>query len=91
MIWITQWLCPSRHASIALVWDDSETTAQEIEERGEDLYCRGVINRWCGICRGELHVEHGRTGFKTMEEALPRVKAIEQANTVTRALIGGKF
>lgn len=91
MIWITQWLCTSRHASIALVWDDSETTAEEIEAKGEDLYSRKVINRWCGICHGELHVEHGRTKFKTVAEALHPVKAIEQANTLARTLIGGKY
>ena len=91
MIWLTQWLCPARHASIALAWDDQVTTAREIEEKGEALYRKGVINRWCGICGGELHVEHGRTRFKTMEEAESEIRAVERDNLAARQIIGGKY
>jgi hypothetical protein len=48
MIWITQWLCPSRHCSIAIPWDDQTKTSKEVEEKGEDLYQRGVLKRRCG-------------------------------------------
>lgn len=89
MIWLTQWLCPNRHTSIALAWDDQSTTAEQIEEEGESIYKKGLLNHWCGICRGELHVEHGRTRFKTMEEAQPYLERIQQAYLVARAIIGG--
>ena len=91
MIWITQWLCPSRHCSLAIPWDDQAMTSGQVEEKGEDLYHRGVIHRWCGICGGELHIEHGRTRFKTMDEALPEINAVAEANLVARNIIGGRF
>ena len=87
MIWITQWLCPNRHANIALAWDDQTTTAQQVEEEGEALYNKEVFNRWCGICHGELHVEHGRTKYKTMEEAEPALKEVEQLNLAARNIL----
>jgi len=90
MIWITQWLCPSRHCAIAVAWDDQEATAQNAEHQGEQVFSQG-FNRWCGICGGNLHVEHGSTAFKTMEEALPHIKAIEKANLQARSIVGGKF
>jgi hypothetical protein len=85
MIWITQWLCPKRHCSIALAWDDKEETREAIEEKGEAIYARGSINRYCGICAGDLHVEHGRTKFKTMDEAAAPLAATEIANLTARA------
>lgn len=91
MIWITQWLCPSRHCAIAVAWDDWETTAQDAECQGERVFSQGVLKRCCGICGGELHVEHGRTRFRTTEEALPHIKAVEEANLRARSIIGGKF
>ncbi|KKK64841.1 hypothetical protein LCGC14_2980130 [marine sediment metagenome] len=91
MIWITQWLCPSRHCAIAVAWDDQEATAQNVEYQGEQVFRQGTLNRWCGICGGSLDVEHGRTAFKTMEEALPHIKAIEKANLQARSIVGGKF
>ena len=91
MIWITQWLCPSRHCAIAVAWDDQETTAEQAERRGEEAFSKGVFYRWCGICRQGLHIEHGRTIFKTMDEALPHLKAIEKANLQARVIIGKRF
>lgn len=90
MIWITQWLCPSRHCAIALAWDDREQTAEDVEEKGEQVFRQGV-NRWCGICGQRLHVEHGRTPFKTMEEAKPQLKRLERANLLARVIVGRRF
>jgi hypothetical protein len=91
MVWITQWLCTNRHCSIAIPWDDQEMTSDQVEEKGEGIYRRGVIHRWCGICGGELHVEHGRTRFKTMDEALPKINATAEANLLARNIFGGRF
>lgn len=90
MIWITQWLCPQRHCSIALGWDDKVTTASVIEAAGEGLYDRGVINRWCGICGGDLHIEQSRTSFETMEEAEPFLEECQNANLAARSILGNK-
>lgn len=91
MIWISQWLCPSRHCAIALAWDDQEMSAEEAEHQGEQVFSSGLINRWCGICGEQLHVEHGRTAFQTMTEASPHLKAMEEANLRVRSIFGGKF
>jgi len=91
MICITQWFCTNRHCSIAIPWDEQALTPDQVEEMGEGLYRRGVINRWCGICGGELHVEHGRTRFETMDEALPEFNNLAEANLIARAIIGGRF
>jgi len=85
MIWLTQWLCPKRHCSIALTWDDGETTAQRVVAQGEAVYTSGTINRWCGLCGSrELRPEAGSTGFPTMEEALPWLKVQEALQEHTR-------
>lgn len=91
MIRITQWLCPERHCSIAYVWDDQENTPGEIEARGERLYSDGVIRRHCGICGGDLHVEHGVTKFETLEEAQPEVERVQELNLQTRKNIRGRY
>jgi hypothetical protein len=89
-IWISQWLCPERHCSIASAWDDQETTRQEVEERGQRLYREGKVNPWCGICGQDLKVEHGRTRFKTMAEAEPELRRLERENALARRLLGSK-
>ena len=90
-IWVTQWLCPQRHCSIAYVWDDQEKTQEEIEATGERLYSDSVFRRHCGICGGGLHVEHGATKFKTIEEAQPEVERLQELNLQTRRIIGGRY
>jgi len=87
MIWITQWLCPARHCSIALAWDDQETDARSIERRGEEIYKSGIANRYCGICKEKLHLEHGRTCFKTMEDATPHLLADQEGNKMARRIL----
>jgi hypothetical protein len=85
MIWISQWLCPKRHCSIALAWDEEEETEESIERKGEEIYASGSINRHCGICGGGLHVEHEKTIFKTLAEGGGPLKEQERANIQTLA------
>lgn len=87
MIWISQWLCPRRHCSIALVWDDQHETRENVEATGERFYREGTVNRWCGLCGGALHIEHGQTRFKTLEEAQPHLEALQLDNLASRALL----
>jgi len=91
MIWITQWLCPNRHCAIAIAWDDEEATAKDAERQGEEVFSQRLLNQWCGVCGQSLHVEHGRTSFKTMDEAKPHLESIERANLLARSILGGKF
>lgn len=87
MIFISQWLCSSRHCSIAVAWDEACRTAEEIEIEGEKIYSSGKLNRWCGLCGGGLRIEHGRTGFKTLEEAEPVLRAFERMQLAVRAQV----
>lgn len=87
MIWITQWLCPRRHCSIALLWDPAERTEESIRAQGEAFYKTGAINRYCGICAGDLEPESRRTIWRTMEEAEREGRKAEAANLASRAAI----
>ena len=87
MIWLSQWVCADRHCSIALLWDDGGETREGIEAQGEAFYNRKVIHRYCGICGGALHLEHALTRFATMEEALPVVEVVQEANLATRRFL----
>lgn len=85
MIWISQWLCSARHCSIAVAWDETITTLEEAESDGEKIFSSGLLNRRCGLCNGELHVEHGLSIFETLEEAEPALRLFEQRQMATRA------
>lgn len=88
MIYITQWLCPKRHCSIAFFWDDEATTTEDIAQDGEGYYERGLVRRVCGVCRStKLEMEHRSTTFKTFDEALPIVKQTQAANILARVFI----
>lgn len=88
---VTQWLCPSRHCSIALLWDSVQTTAEQVEQQGEEVYAKGALKRWCGICGGPLTVEHRQSRFHTVEEAEPHFKVLERANLLGWLLVGDQF
>lgn len=86
-IWITQWLCAQRHCAFAIPWDDTTTTPQEIERQGLTILEKKLLNPWCGICKGEVKPEHGRTTFATMEEALPHLEAGMHSQLESRRLL----
>jgi hypothetical protein len=37
MIYLTQWLCPSRHALIAIPWDPKDTREEDVIAIGEEF------------------------------------------------------
>ena len=91
MIQITQWLCPGRHCSIALLWDQEEDTAEQIEQKGEKMY-EGAVRRICGICGStDIKPETQVTRWATMEEAGPEIEFLRRANENGRKLLGGRF
>lgn len=88
-IWLTQALCPARHAAYALVWDDavqSQATAEATVTA--EAHALGLRPR-CGICGGELHLESARSRFTTLAEAQPYVEAVQAASLATRRLLDG--
>jgi hypothetical protein len=95
MIWLTQWKCPSDHTALALAWDETADDHDAIVEQGEGYFARGILNRWCGICGRfgisgapiVLHIEHGRTTFRTIEEAKPVLLTVQAQNLRSKAWI----
>ena len=90
-VFLTQWLCPARHCSIAFVWEDSEDKLEDVIQSGEAVYRSGKINRWCGICGAGLTPETGKTRFKTIDEGLSLIHTLEQGNQVARRLLGDRY
>lgn len=86
MIWLTQWKCPSNHTALAVAWDDADQDRDAAERGGEDVFTRGVLRRICGLCEGELHVEHQETVFRTIEEAKPVLLTLEAQNMLGKAM-----
>jgi hypothetical protein len=81
---LTQWLCGKRHAAFAIPWDDTKTTAEEIEGAGAALRAEEGINDHCGICLGPIAPEHGRTTYASVEQALPALLDIQGAQLASR-------
>ena len=89
MIWLTQWLCPQRHASICFVWDPLEENQPDVVRKGEALFEKGIAARICGICGStDLTPMHDRTRFHTMEEAAPTIKRTQERNDLARHILG---
>jgi hypothetical protein len=87
MIYISQWLCSQRHCSIAVAWDEKDSNEKEVERQGEEIYTSGVLNRRCGLCSGELRVEHRASIFQTIEEAKPWLELFQRNQMITRSAI----
>lgn len=87
MIWLSQWLCPRRHCSIGLAWNDTSDTSDHVERSGEELFTSGVLTRRCGICGGKLAVTHSRSRFATMDEARPALEQLQQEQFRTRQVL----
>lgn len=69
-IWITQFLCPARHAAFAIPWDDTTTTAEAMAAEGEHLRVALGLNAHCGICGEPIAPEAGRTLFGSLADAV---------------------
>ena len=89
MVNLTQWLCPLRHCIIAMGWEPSKNmTEAAVEASGEKLFDSGKLNRRCALCGSrELSIEHAPLPlFRTLDEAMPTIRAIEQVNMLARDL-----
>jgi|SRR5579875_33579 len=91
-IYITQLLCPQRHAILAIAFESDgsakhilETEARFKQKVGE-LVERGLMNPRCALCGSqELAYETARSVFHTMKEAIPFLRACERAQASLRA------
>jgi len=87
MIWLTQFLCPSRHCAFGAVWDDETQSRDEIErDLRAQTRAAGLVEE-CGICGAAVTPEHRALPGMTMEQALPIAKELQQANLASRALL----
>jgi hypothetical protein len=93
MIHIVQCMCPCRHAIFAIAYDekaiDTETATRGFAALVEGMIETNTIRRRCSICHKdvEFHYEDGVTKFQTMEEAMPHLKCLEDANIYTNLLV----
>lgn len=84
-IMVTQWLCPSRHASIAVAWESDQTTEKDIIEAGEEGFGPGKLNRKCGICFSEdLKPESEKSRFQNLEECIQAMRASQLNQIASR-------
>lgn len=92
-VYIAQLLCPSRHSIMAVSHvcgsdAEEEALAAALWHRFDEAVAANVLNRRCGLCGStNLHVETARTRFATMEEAMPHLKACEEAQRQTAAAL----
>src|SRR5262245_41333797 len=79
MVWLTQFLCPSRHCAFGAVWDDAAQTREGIERALRAQARQAGLREECGICGASVTPEH-RALAMTLAEAEPLVKELERAN-----------
>lgn len=86
-VFIVQCLCPERHA-IAANALEAETEEEcavagtNLIEALDEAIAKHVLNPWCELCkapREKWHIETGRTKWTTLTEAMPHLRAEEQA------------
>jgi hypothetical protein len=91
-VYLAQLKCPSNHCVLALAGvfesleDAQAALALRLGTTFGGLVRDKVLNYECGICHStRLHVEIAPTVYASMEEALPELKAAEQAQAEFRA------
>lgn len=96
-VWITQLLCPQRHAITASA---GEAETQHEAELLVERRMRSTMRRWlrekvisphCAICGANAatwRYETRRTVYQTLEEAEPELRLEEAKQAVTNAVFG---
>lgn len=96
-VWIAQCLCPDRHCICAMAGeaenrDDAEKEIETALRGHMAVFVKaGHINPWCGLCKAGSETwtyELGRTRYRTMQEAKPRLKQMEAEQAAVRAVFG---
>ncbi|MFL5332586.1 MAG: hypothetical protein ACJ8H8_05300 [Geminicoccaceae bacterium] len=97
-VWIAQLMCPKRHtivASAAVAADRRKAIPAVVEplhEEADRLVRSGAINAWCDLCgapRETWMVDLGRTEFRTLEEAKPKLLLMQEENLRAQAVWDG--
>lgn len=94
MVRLVQCLCgANRHAILAIAYEEGkvEDGVDELRKKIAELLASRAINPWCGICHSRQEhwqYEDSPTKFETMDEALPALREIEQANRRARGILG---
>lgn len=68
-VYIAQWLCPSRHAIIAVPWENDFITREEIEADGNEALRKMFGDTVkCDLCKStDIHIEHGKSAIQNFE------------------------
>lgn len=88
-VYITQLLCPKRHAILGLAWEEDQLD----HDRAVGLIKDGIrvmkVNPWCGICGSrDLKYESGATIFSSVDEAMPHLMQLVAENLMASSLLG---
>jgi hypothetical protein len=96
-VWICQCLCPARHCILANVGvaDDTEEAEEAVAVPLREAVALGlqskVLNPWCGLCNARADswkFEISLTRFRSIEEAMPALKQIENEQRKVAATFG---
>lgn len=96
-VYLAQCLCPLRHAMMAssgeaIDRDDAEAEVlQPLRRAIAVLLQTKVMNPWCAICNAAPHswtYELRRTRWRTMAQAEPHLRTLEQQNLAINAVYG---
>jgi hypothetical protein len=96
-VWIAQLMCPKRHtivASAAVAADRRKAIpllVEPLREEADRLVRSGAINAWCGLCgspRETWMVDLGRTEYRSLEEAKPKLLEVQEANLRVQTVLG---
>jgi hypothetical protein len=82
MIHLLQCMCPSRHCIVAIAYDPdslpAETAMNGFQSLVGVLIQQKRIDPFCGLCGSRVwHYEDGVSKFKTVQEAMPMLQALE--------------
>ena len=96
-VWMSQCLCPQRHAILAGAGmaDEADMAIEAVEkplrESVEHMLRISEINPWCGLCHARAdtwHYETEPTKYRTMWEATEPLRRAEAANIAAGLTIG---
>jgi hypothetical protein len=85
-VYLTQCLCPKRHAIIATATEDKEQGEQNCRDSIRTMLNCQIIDPWCGICYAppsEWAYETREIPGKTLEEVMPLLKESEAEQRLT--------
>lgn len=84
-IWLVQYLCPQRHAIMAMPYNRDALPPTDIEDVARTVMADHKFDPWCAICRSpDLHFEHVQMPYTDWADAVAACKIVELQNILSR-------